>query len=99
MSFPEVVELLPGKRLTLTAMVEVPEQVPCCLVDKLVHRLTVERHRIVLDVSSELGAEYRPNLLQREYITHPSRPFVHPLELAAYPLSARSELGDHGPAA
>ena len=99
MSFPEAIELLPSERLTLTAAVEVPEQVPCCLVDKLVHCFTVERYRIVLDVSSELGAEYRPNLLQREYITHPSRPLVYPLELAAYPLSARSELGDHGPAA
>lgn len=71
------------------------EHDPRGLVDELVQRLAVVRHTVILDVSSQLGLEHGPDLLQRSPIAYPLCPVTDSVELHTQALAARFELRDH----
>lgn len=75
------------------------KQDPRGLVDELVQRLAVVRHSVILEVSSQLGLEHGPALLQRLPIADPLCPVTDSFALRAQALPARFELRDHRPPA
>ena len=68
----EPVELLPGEGLALTPSIEPLEQDTDRHPDELLHRGAVKGHPVILEVSSQLGAENLPD--DRQPIPIPDLP-------------------------
>ena len=90
-------ELLPSEGSTLTASIEPLEEDADGLPHELLHRVAVEGHAIVLEMSSQLGTEDRPDVAEAVAISDPARPLVDSLELDSQPLPLALQLGDDDP--
>ena len=61
------VNWLPGERSSLTASIQPLEQDPRRFHQERLHRTDIERHIIVLNVSSQFRTEYRPDVFHCGY--------------------------------
>ena len=89
---------LPTEGLPLTTPVEPFEEAPSRFGHKHVHRYMVIGHPIVLEVSSQLSTECRPEFWEPTPVPHVSCPGTDPLELLAQTRATGLHLRDHRPA-
>ena len=86
-SLDEQGELLPGERSSLTASIQPLEQDPRRFHQERLHRTDIERHTIVLNVSSQFRTEYRPDVFQRIPTANRPSPGIDRLQLGSHPLA------------
>ena len=86
-SLDEQGELLPGERASLTASIQPLEQDPRRFHQERLHRPDIERHTIVLNVSSQFRTEYRPDVFQRIPTANRPSPGIDRRQLGSHPFT------------